>query len=683
MDEVCEAIEGMRFAFWVAYLVSIGTVCLAVEEKVDAFVTLLQPEESEVLEISEAQQAGAAGATLTVEYTVDFSSSAHGYEDKRRVDSCFEVLAIDGTHLPSPLRCYPFLKSESRAERTFVVNNLLAGKYTLNLFTRERGSEQLRLEVSRSFTVGAMVLPSISMSNTTRVAIGLNAQSGSVYIPYKVLHPQRADSKKIPNEELMICVEIELASTGSEEEKRLMTVLDYPEVSLGEESHLKFCLPKVENGLVLNNVMPSVPLYKLSVHLRDKNGNNEGEITTSYLRINRLEHVLPKIAVAPAQRTLEWKLPAAKTGQSEADRTASGAIQYRVRGLASAVEQIMVCTELLLLQGGYTEFDLYATYHSGEGSDVERAIDEGIQKIVESERAAQAAKLRRLQNKESPVSEDGEQREQGQEQEEYPLLFNQCDRPEAGKNEVSLYLEGLPAGAYLAKVHVAYNASRDDAANRSIIHFANRVENVVVMVQPEREFVPTYEWRELRGWHSVPLGVESRLPVAALEYEELSEEDRAAMGMTDSGADRLTWDDSEDIDSFDHKIDYDRSSVGFKTEPEEPEYTKTPAFYAKPGTRKTARIPSPWQIQLPMPPPCKFFLRSNVYEDMTTSDILRVATKQCRDLPEHCMDLVEDQDDGSAAVVIDRDANVREADLFNRKLRLELLNEAEECVPAA
>jgi hypothetical protein len=143
----------------------------------------------------------------------------------------------------------------------------------------------------------------------------------------------------------------------------------------------------------------------------------------------------------------------------------------------------------------------------------------------------------------------------------------------------------------------------------------------------------------------------------------------------------MTMDDTLDMDSFDHKIDYDRNSVDFKTETETPEYHKTPAFYSKPGIRKTARIPNPWQIQIALPNPCKYFLRWNVYRDMSTADILRAATKQCRDLPEHCMNLVEDQDDGRDPILIDRDANVEVADLFNRKLRLELKEDRKECVP--
>ena len=39
---------------------------------------------------------------------------------------------------------------------------------------------------------------------------------------------------------------------------------------------------------------------------------------------------------------------------------------------------------------------------------------------------------------------------------------------------------------------------------------------------------------------------------------------------------------------------------------------------------KEARIPNPWQLQLSMPQPCKFFLRMDVLRDTTMADIRSV-----------------------------------------------------------
>ena len=98
---------------------------------------------------------------------------------------------------------------------------------------------------------------------------------------------------------------------------------------------------------------------------------------------------------------------------------------------------------------------------------------------------------------------------------------------------------------------------------------------------------------------------------------------------------------------------------------------KDPAFYGRPASRKTARIPDPWQIQLRMPSPCRFFLRINIYRDMTTGNILDAAAKQCRNLPPICMKMVDIAQDGTTSIM-NRSMNVETADLFNRRLKLDL-----------
>lgn len=595
-------------------------------------VEIFSPVEGENIKIPDG-----VAASLSLEYSIDFSKAEAGskYGDKKNVDSCFEVLRTQnegrgGTVVVSPLRCYPFTKDESGKypiHRTFPINNLELGEYTVRIFLRERdlasGSDHLAFVLNRTVTVSKeSKLPRILMNNVTTASIGLGAVAGNVFVPYDIRHRNNAPH---PGEDIEVCVEIELETTGSDDEKALTTKLGYTEVGLGEDP-VKFCLPTIEDGIVLSNIKPSVAPYKLVVYASDKKSGEEGPKVTTRLQISRLEHSLPRVGIAADKRVLEWKVPPAEVNQSEADRVASGPLQYKIFGLPSAIEQTLVCTELLLLQGGYTGFDLYATYGGAAQDDVEKAIDDGINARVASE----------IQR--STMIIQGEV--QGN---EYPAIFYQCDKIDSAKmsQEISLFLEGLPSGVYIAKIHVAYNISAEgtesDAAlshvkiqtTYGVGHFPDREERILITVQEEREFVPSYTWRELREWHSVPLGVESRLPVASIEYEEPSEEEITA-----------------------------------------------PAFYSRPGIRKTARIPNPWQIQLPMPVPCRHFLRSNVYRDMTVSDILITATKQCRDLPQHCMNLIDEDEDRA----LGRDTNVEAGDLFNKKLRLSLVDAAD-CQP--
>lgn len=53
---------------------------------------------------------------------------------------------------------------------------------------------------------------------------------------------------------------------------------------------------------------------------------------------------------------------------------------------------------------------------------------------------------------------------------------------------------------------------------------------------------------------------------------------------------------------------------------------------------KEARIPEPWQLQLLMPLPCKYFLRMNVNRQTSILEIKIAASKQCK-LREECFDV--------------------------------------------
>ena len=142
------------------------------------------------------------------------------------------------------------------------------------------------------------------------------------------------------------------------------------------------------------------------------------------------------------------------------------------------------------------------------------------------------------------------------------------------------------------------------------------------------------------------------------------------MGMGHDGGDMLSVEKGDNVQSH-----YARAAL----QAGKPELQE-PAFYARPASRKIARIPDPWQIQLPMPEPsCRFFLRINVYRDMSTGDILDAAAEQCRDLPPSCISMVDIALDGTTSV-IDRNLNVEAADLFNRQLKLALNKEDPKCV---
>ena len=81
-------------------------------------------------------------------------------------------------------------------------------------------------------------------------------------------------------------------------------------------------------------------------------------------------------------------------------------------------------------------------------------------------------------------------------------------------------------------------------------------------VQQKSEIIPSYDWQPLRKWHSIPAGLETRLPLGG---------------------------------------------VG----------------------RKECRIPTPYRLQLPLPTPCSYFLRLDVFRHTTVNEILQAALKAC------------------------------------------------------
>ena len=43
---------------------------------------------------------------------------------------------------------------------------------------------------------------------------------------------------------------------------------------------------------------------------------------------------------------------------------------------------------------------------------------------------------------------------------------------------------------------------------------------------------------------------------------------------------------------------------------------------SKNGGRKAAKIPNPWRLQIPLPKPCKYFLRMDVYKHTGPTEIM-------------------------------------------------------------
>eukprot|EP01041_Mallomonas_annulata_P001678 gene1678-3249_t len=122
---------------------------------------------------------------------------------------------------------------------------------------------------------------------------------------------------------------------------------------------------------------------------------------------------------------------------------------------------------------------------------------------------------------------------------------------------------------------------------------------VSVIVKHLMEFVPGYEWRPLHGWHTIPLGIITRLPLSSVSHKE-------------------------------------------------------------------AKIAEPWRLQVALPLPCKYFLRTDVFRHTNVRELREIAGKQCKQSHKGCFRFYIDD-----LEVIDEDSTVEALGLFNKHLVVE------------
>ena len=151
---------------------------------------------------------------------------------------------------------------------------------------------------------------------------------------------------------------------------------------------LSYAFP-LEEGLVLQRIQPCSVPYKLRTWLHDKENDEAGPAQDSYVMVTRLEHSLPKLAVQLDKRMLEWSLPSSGRDKEGNAAVTGGSIDFFVQGSPTSLAIIDTCVELILLDGGTADFDLYTLYGKDglEGTVLEASVDEGIAKVREEEHA--------------------------------------------------------------------------------------------------------------------------------------------------------------------------------------------------------------------------------------------------------------------------------------------------------
>jgi len=160
----------------------------------------------------------------------------------------------------------------------------------------------------------------------------------------------------------------------------------------------------------------------------------------------------------------------------------------------------------------------------------------------------------------------------------------------------SFSLVGLSVGTYQLSFKMRDKTTLqvfdDDSAHKG--------NDVHLEVQFPLEFIPSYEWQPLHEWHTIPSGIDTKIPLSG-------------------------------------------------------------------SATKEARIPSPWRLQISMPPPCKYFLRMDTFRGTLISEISESASRLCS-LPPSCFTVMAD------GQPVDPSSSVEVSDFFNKRQSLSLID---------
>lgn len=74
-------------------------------------------------------------------------------------------------------------------------------------------------------------------------------------------------------------------------------------------------------------------------------------------------------------------------------------------------------------------------------------------------------------------------------------------------NNKILSLQGIPAGQYKANLILRNHQNPD-------IIYSPSLQVIEIEARSTTEFLPTFEWQKLKKWHTIPIGLETRLPLS-------------------------------------------------------------------------------------------------------------------------------------------------------------------------
>jgi len=112
-----------------------------------------------------------------------------------------------------------------------------------------------------------------------------------------------------------------------------------------------------------------------------------------------------------------------------------------------------------------------------------------------------------------------QEEEEEREEEESDIVKLACVDPFHSKIALTQVLPGKYVATYFLSTSLEKNHQDAATVKKQVVYFnsssspATTPLQVVIEVRQPTEFVPSYEWQDLKKWHTIPTGVETRLPL--------------------------------------------------------------------------------------------------------------------------------------------------------------------------
>jgi len=591
-----------------------------------------------------------------------------------------ELIVKDELGLLMPLRCYKhdstFMHSATQVIRLngFLENN----HYQLKFFLRDNGNTRnsahlgggrFDLHHTRVFSTKGIYpsrYPSVKVgdNNKNEIVFDYKQTKGNIQYMYSLLRDEsfavmsnQIEMKDVILEEehLEVCFNLQVQDQEKKQKNIINTKTDKDEHEHENEADwetiLNLCATPEQGsfGFMFNGIVATRNPYRVELWTKlsakgyeerpwpasyrhigkrgslESQGIEEGEHYFSFLTIKSLEYELPYLK-SPQPQILEWK---------SVNHVGKGVIPTKVIGKSLEMSKCMWCMRVYKIDGIDHEYSIGRTHGvEGDQEKIQTILDEALRLNITAMFGEGAKAIFNGSPPKYLVNLNPNP----------PLILTSCSpvlNDRGGINQFTL--EGVPNGMYKLHIMLGGNLqntqygkslSQEERSLHGGVNLLQRFDStesttmteLVLAVQEGEEVKPRYDWQEIRGWHTVPAGTETRLPISDLKMDANTTPDNVLQNV---------------------------------------EYS----------VKRETRIPDPYQLQLRFPKPCKFFFRTSIYRSSLVGSIEEEANKLCsRHLPPGCLYIVNEKTSQRLS-----NSTAEQLDLFNTQLKLEVDVSRKDC----